>query len=616
MTSLKRNIQEIYGSNGNGTMNGSNGSNGAVSGDNGLSGAGGPMAASNGSSANGSADPNVNQDIKKSRLDNTQLNKQQPSRVVHLRNIPNQLSEHEVIYLGLSFGLIKNVLFLRSKNQAFLEFDALNHAQQMIDHFANTSATFSGKKIFVQYSNHQELQTDPNNASNLSAQAALQEAVELHRVAKQGGKNTVLRVTVLNMIYPVTLDVLNQIFSKFGQILKMITFNKNDKFQALVQMKDAQSALAAKQSLHGQNIYNGCCTLQIDYSKLTTLEVRWNNDKSRDFTNLLLPSGDGHSQGGNISLDSGMHGNSQSNMSMSASMHSLNGQSGGGHQMGMNQYQQQSLIGQPPGLFNNNNPGGGFGQPGLVNQLQSNSYNQMSLMHAHHGQGPMGMSQGHHQQHHHQQQHQSQSNQSQGGGGSNITTPVLLVSNLNEEFVTTDALFTLFGVYGDVLRVKILFNKKDSALINFTNAQQAATALSNLDRIKLWGKQIRVFASKHVTVQMPKEGQPDSGLTKDFSNSPLHRFKKPGSKNFNNIFPPSPTLHLSNIPQNVSEQQLRDLFSQYGQVKGFKFFAKDRKMALVQLSSAEEASQALIATHNYQLADNMHLRCTFSKATV
>lgn len=195
-------------------------------------------------------------------------------------------------------------------------------------------------------------------------------------------------------------------------------------------------------------------------------------------------------------------------------------------------------------------------------------------------------------------------------------TSVILVSNLNEELVSCDALFTLFGVYGDVTRVKILFNKKDSALINFANPQQAATALANLDRARLWSKQIRVFASKHTTVQMPKEGQPDSGLTKDYSSSPLHRFKKPGSKNFNNIFPPSPTLHLSNIPPNVTEQQLRELFQKHGAVRAFKFFQKDRKMALIQMGSAEEASHALIATHNYQLADNMHLRCTFSKATV
>lgn len=42
---------------------------------------------------------------------------------------------------------------------------------------------------------------------------------------------------------------------------------------------------------------------------------------------------------------------------------------------------------------------------------------------------------------------------------------VLLVSNLEESCITPDKLFTLFGVYGDVTRVKILYNKKDTAFI-------------------------------------------------------------------------------------------------------------------------------------------------------
>ncbi|CAF1555818.1 unnamed protein product, partial [Rotaria sordida] len=46
--------------------------------------------------------------------------------------------------------------------------------------------------------------------------------------------------------------------------------------------------------LHGQNIYNGCCTLQIEYSKLLSLTVKYNNDKSRDYTNPTLPSGEGN----------------------------------------------------------------------------------------------------------------------------------------------------------------------------------------------------------------------------------------------------------------------------------------------------------------------------------
>ena len=72
---------------------------------------------------------------------------------------------------------------------------------------------------------------------------------------------------------------------------------------------------------------------------------------------------------------------------------------------------------------------------------------------------------------------------------------------------------------------------------------------------------------------MPKEGQPDAGLTKDYSNSPLHRFKKPDSKNYQNIYPPSATLHLSNIPSTVGDEEITEAFKEKGfPVKAFKFF--------------------------------------------
>ena len=46
------------------------------------------------------------------------------------------------------------------------------------------------------------------------------------------------------------------------------------------------------QQLGGQNIYNSCCTLRIEYPKLPSLNVKYNNDKSRDYTNPSLPTGD------------------------------------------------------------------------------------------------------------------------------------------------------------------------------------------------------------------------------------------------------------------------------------------------------------------------------------
>ena len=108
MAGIKRNINEMYNNshisnNMNSSIN-SNGNN--ISNLNGIN----DLNELNGNAVN---------EAKQSRLDNNNHVKQEPSRVVHLRNIPQQLTENEIIYLGLSFGNNINVLFLRSKNQAF-----------------------------------------------------------------------------------------------------------------------------------------------------------------------------------------------------------------------------------------------------------------------------------------------------------------------------------------------------------------------------------------------------------------------------------------------------------------------------------------------------------------
>ena len=64
---------------------------------------------------------------------------------------------------------------------------------------------------------------------------------ELNRLQQsEGGPNHVLRVVVENMVYNVTLDVFYQIFSKFGQVLKIITFTKNSEFQIFFLMSLAK----------------------------------------------------------------------------------------------------------------------------------------------------------------------------------------------------------------------------------------------------------------------------------------------------------------------------------------------------------------------------------------
>ena len=55
-----------------------------------------------------------------------------PSRVIHIRNIPNDVTEAEIIHLGIPFGRVTNVLVLKGKNQAFLEMDEEASASAMM----------------------------------------------------------------------------------------------------------------------------------------------------------------------------------------------------------------------------------------------------------------------------------------------------------------------------------------------------------------------------------------------------------------------------------------------------------------------------------------------------
>jgi RNA recognition motif-containing protein len=44
----------------------------------------------------------------------------------------------------------------------------------------------------------------------------------------------------------------------------------------------------------------------------------------------------------------------------------------------------------------------------------------------------------------------------------------------------------------------------------------------------------------------------------------------------------------------INEEEIRNIFSEYGTIKRFKFFEKDRKMALIEMDTIEQAIAALI----------------------
>uniref|UniRef100_A0A8C5ZCW3 Polypyrimidine tract-binding protein 1 n=1 Tax=Marmota marmota marmota TaxID=9994 RepID=A0A8C5ZCW3_MARMA len=456
-----------------------------------------------------------------------------PSRVIHIRKLPSDVTEGEVISLGLPFGKVTNLLMLKGKNQAFIEMNTEEAANTMVNYYTSVTPVLRGQPIYIQFSNHKELKTDssPNQAR---AQAALQavNSVQSGNLALAASAAAVDAGMAMAGQSPV-LRIIRLMLPCLADLLQVWHTGEWPPGEARPGARPWLTRLSL-QSLDGQNIYNACCTLRIDFSKLTSLNVKYNNDKSRDYTRPDLPSGDS--------------------------------------------------------------------QPSL-DQTMAAAFG-LSVPNVHGALAPLAIP----------------SAAAAAAAAGRITIPglagagnsVLLVSNLNPEVRGS-----LPGVYGDVQRVKILFNKKENALVQMADGSQAQLAMSHLNGHKLHGKPIRITLSKHQNVQLPREGQEDQGLTKDYGNSPLHRFKKPGSKNFQNIFPPSATLHLSNIPPSITEEDLKVLFSSNGGVvKGFKFFQKDRKMALIQMGSVEEAVQALIDLHNHDLGENHHLRVSFSKSTI
>uniref|UniRef100_A0A2K6K7K3 RRM domain-containing protein n=1 Tax=Rhinopithecus bieti TaxID=61621 RepID=A0A2K6K7K3_RHIBE len=161
----------------------------------------------------------------------------------------------------LLFGKVANLLMLKGKNQAFIEMSTEEAANTMVNYYTSVTPVLRSQPIYIQFSNHKGLKTDssPNQAQDPAA------------------LSPVLR------IIPVTLDVLHQIFSKFGTLLKTITFIKNNQFQALLQYADPENAQRVKLSLDWQNTYNACHSLCIDFPKLISLNVKYNNDKSQDY---------------------------------------------------------------------------------------------------------------------------------------------------------------------------------------------------------------------------------------------------------------------------------------------------------------------------------------------
>ncbi|KAL5195319.1 Polypyrimidine tract-binding 3 [Glycine soja] len=383
----------------------------------------------------------------------------EPSKVIHVRNVGHEISENDLLQLFQPFGVITKLVMLRAKNQALIQMQDVPSAVNALQFYANVQPSIRGRNVYVQFSSHQELTT----------------------MEQSQGRGD----------------------------------------EALIQYQSRQSAVAARSTLQGRNIYDGCCQLDIQFSNLDELQVNYNNDRSRDFTNPNLPT------------------------------------------------EQKGRPSQP-----------GYGDAGNMYAAQGSGA-RAAIAAAFGGGLPPGIT------------------------GTNDRCTVL-VSNLNPDRIDEDKLFNLFSIYGNIVRIKLLRNKPDHALIQMGDGFQAELAVHFLKGAMLFEKRLEVNFSKHPNITQGAD-------THEYINSNLNRFNRNAAKNYRYCCSPTKMIHLSTLPQDITEEEIVSLVEEHGTIVNSKVFEMNgKKQALVQFGNEEQATEALVCKHASTLSGSV-IRISFSQ---
>ncbi|XP_010500099.1 PREDICTED: polypyrimidine tract-binding protein homolog 3-like [Camelina sativa] len=135
---------------------------------------------------------------------------------------------------------------------------------------------------------------------------------------------------------------------------------------------------------------------------------------------------------------------------------------------------------------------------------------------------------------------------------------------------------------------------------------QAELAVHFLKGAMLFGKRLEVNFSKHPNITPGTDSH-------DYVNSNLNRFNRNAAKNYRYCCSPTKMIHLSTLPQDVTEEEVVNHVQEHGAIVNTKVFEMNgKKQALVQFESEEEAAEALVCKHATSLGGSI-IRISFSQ---
>ncbi|KAJ8708102.1 hypothetical protein PYW08_010468 [Mythimna loreyi] len=329
------------------------------------------------------------------------------------------------------------------------------------------------------------------------------------------------------------------------------------KIKLKAKFESVESATRAKEALHGCDIYSGCCTLKIEFAKPERLNVFKNDQDSWDYT---------------LSDD-------VPPVQRSAPL-----------------LQSPQYTGGRPQPYNMDYGSGGPPPPGMMKDR--------------HGPPPP----------HHPRDGRGYGPEGYGGEGfvppppmhhpnmppQNQQGAVMMVYGLDPQTVNADRLFNLCCLYGNVVRIKFLKTKEGTAMVQMGDGVSVERCVQNLNNVTVGDYTLTLAFSKqaYLSEVMNPYPLPDKSPSfKDYVGNKNNRFLTPASIHKNRIQPPSKVLHFFNTPPDVSDEQLLQVFKDYGvtpphTISKFPLKSERSSSGLMEFQNISQSVMAIMACNH------------------
>eukprot|EP00794_Sanderia_malayensis_P013887 gene13887-15335_t len=551
-----------------------------------------------------------------------------PSKVLHCRAVADGCKETDIVAAMRQFGKIKrkgdeidqshrpddlrlsrsskkncinqDTVYLRilkaltlmpKLRQALVEFETPEESSACIQYAKISPIMVLGRQMYVNFSKSQEINRDfsSNNGSLVET------------------PTNVLLFTIINAIHPINVDIVRKICSAYAEVQRIVIFHKNG-LQALAEYpfhvvlrsvyNSSEEALTVRKALNRCDIYAGCCTLKIDFSKTGRLNVHANSNETYDIeienrkryyltndkdSGLFSERSSTSSysspsyQNGSLSSTPGPSPSFNTGSMLTASLSdTVDVDNVVSRPTGYPRVQSSSdLITKTLGKHASSSStlGSLLSDSGLTNSLadQQLSQSKSSLLAI--------------------QQNATDCSSAFASYGRSLSLAggegcVAMVYGVNTERMNCDRLFNLFCLYGNVVKVKVLTNKLGAAMIQYTDKMSTDIAIRNLNNLTLFANKFQLSFSKHPFIADASQISrlPDS------------------------IHPPSKVLHYFNAPADCTEEQLSEVFNAVGAEIPLKqaTFSKaagqvKSSSGLLEFSTVPTAVEALILANHFTM---------------